>query len=457
MKRIAALGGVCLILLGTAACHVTPAEEFVQQKDQERAIEQALATASAADNGADSMQPDTTQDFYMESDDGRLRVSMPGVPIAVPDEALPITRVSLGSFSDDEAAAVVQMLLGSDAFLQEGPAQLTKSDIEELIVRYKGYIASGTVNETTVYTPEELAEEIARLEKEYDAAPEESADPGPQRFDGTMYPKSDALRGVDATNADESSLLSIVSPEDPGSPDAMCSVFYLQDKDASPDESVGRDAAVGETFPETGLSFDDAIEECLAFLAAAGVPDALPASQRLVDLGHGPAYEFQFVRTVNGLPAAFFQSTYEPEEDGTVPWDYERITIAVDASGIDSMYWTNRTETGEVLGEDVQVLPYEDAQKVFEKMIGAVYEPQTEWLSDDQRIEVTVDDVQLAPIRIREVNTEGRDGLYVPAWLYYGRVSNPAEKASVLGPDDRRLILAVNAVDGSVIDLRRGY
>ena len=57
-------------------------------------------------------------------------------------------------------------------------------------------------------------------------------------------------------------------------------------------------------------------------------------------------------------------------------------------------------------------------------------------------------------LRIREINTIERTGLYVPAWVFYGgRLidQNPDKKWAP------RIVFALNAIDGSVIDMEMGY
>jgi hypothetical protein len=61
-------------------------------------------------------------------------------------------------------------------------------------------------------------------------------------------------------------------------------------------------------------------------------------------------------------------------------------------------------------------------------------------------------------VRVRDGG--GLTGLYTPAWVFYGKETRIAERSGVVfeGTEDQPWILmAINAVDGSIIDLIAGY
>jgi hypothetical protein len=79
-----------------------------------------------------------------------------------------------------------------------------------------------------------------------------------------------------------------------------------------------------------------------------------------------------------------------------------------------------------------------------------------------------IDSIQLGLFRIKEQNTEGtRSGLFVPVWAFYGNVIATSEYYEEDGgvrfngpydvPQGPYIVLAVNAIDGSIIDVERGY
>ena len=67
---------------------------------------------------------------------------------------------------------------------------------------------------------------------------------------------------------------------------------------------------------------------------------------------------------------------------------------------------------------------------------------------------LTVTEIRLELIRSRASRGE-REGLLIPAWVFYGTVDGSAAMENdACFPE---IILAVNAVDGTVLDVERGY
>ena len=87
--------------------------------------------------------------------------------------------------------------------------------------------------------------------------------------------------------------------------------------------------------------------------------------------------------------------------------------------------------------------------------------------SSDYTIQVDIDDIELCLLRVREQNGDDTAGLLVPAWVFYGHniAAGPTGDMSYdfLGgvskswPEAPIILLAINAIDGSVIDMAKGY
>ena len=74
--------------------------------------------------------------------------------------------------------------------------------------------------------------------------------------------------------------------------------------------------------------------------------------------------------------------------------------------------------------------------------------------------EITVDDVQLGLLSIREKN-DMEHGLLVPVWFFTGTFrcseAQRSERSDVQNYDSFNPLLIINAVDGSIIDPWVGY
>ena len=89
-----------------------------------------------------------------------------------------------------------------------------------------------------------------------------------------------------------------------------------------------------------------------------------------------------------------------------------------------------------------------------------------------ESLNIVIDNVQLGLLRIKQQNTEGtKAGIYIPVWAFYGTViyQYPEEAFYKYGkpetsyndgqdfPNGPFIVLAINAVDGSIIDTSVGY
>ncbi|MBQ3131700.1 MAG: hypothetical protein IJC24_03230 [Clostridia bacterium] len=73
---------------------------------------------------------------------------------------------------------------------------------------------------------------------------------------------------------------------------------------------------------------------------------------------------------------------------------------------------------------------------------------------------ITVEEIRLELRRVREQNSV-TDGLLIPVWSFYGNQWQTMKDGSEPGrtgmEGQRSCLLTINAVDGSIIDLAKGY
>ena len=174
-------------------------------------------------------------------------------------------------------------------------------------------------------------------------------------------------------------------------------------------------------------------------------------------------------RLVNGAPAACDVSgaARKDPKSYAIPWPVESLRLVVDEEGIVSLNWKNMVTVLETVSPVTNLLPFEQAAAVAEKMLPILYNP-TGW-EDLKSLEINITHVGLELIRIREQNnTSELKGLLVPAWVFYGTIrmteasgfQDYANYGLKSGYDHYRgeeILLCLNAVDGSVIDPLLGY
>lgn len=114
----------------------------------------------------------------------------------------------------------------------------------------------------------------------------------------------------------------------------------------------------------------------------------------------------------------------------------------------------------DIVNEDVQIVPFSDVSRIFEEMAPIIHQGKIAALDEESgasyATSITVDRIELNLMRIRDGGS--LTGLYVPAWVFYGTEEyGTAQSSEPFVSKSPWIILAVNAVDGSIIDIKAGY
>ncbi len=179
------------------------------------------------------------------------------------------------------------------------------------------------------------------------------------------------------------------------------------------------------------------------------------------------SYRFHFTRIVNGLPLATSTINEISSDEAMFPWIYERIIMEVNEEGICSLHWQDPLTVTDTVSENVGILSFDEAAEVFETMVPLTYQGEIVGNTEETTcsLDIQVDRASLTLLRIRDASGQ-RTGLLTPVWTFYGCVDyhvNFGDQATKERPFNRYqtvapyIILAVNAVYGSVIDLVEGY
>lgn len=467
-KTIPLMAAMLAAALLPAGCQPTPEQPIVMQKDMEQMLEKAQDTQSPAAEQTLAERygiPERLTEEWSGAD-GKLSIRI-DAPIAAPEHAMPIVRVRAEGFSQETATALFHHFMDGKTAVtyNPGPHVMTKADIEATILLYKQQIADGTIEAQQMMTPEEAEEEIRRLEEEYRTAPA-AADDEPVVSDGAMLLHEESysdghtvikerIYELSVTAGEE--YLSVRRPaQDNGS--LTGSLQYSADDDLGRFYN-GAPRVAPENAPQgerPSLSLEEARALCGEVFQAMGISDVQPAQAYVTGSPGDYAYILYYVRTVAGVPAALCTESFAGSESGvSLPWNYEQIRFLVTDGGIAEMSWDSPTVTGEVVTENARLLSWPEIREIVETILFTIYEPRTEFEDAGRRIGVTIDDIQLSLLRVRENNAQGRTGFYVPTWVFYGE-EYIDDFPSVVGVD-KHIVLAINAVDGSVIDLAKGY
>ncbi len=474
----------------TTACQPTPAEEIVVRKDTEQMVEQA-ADNSAGQKVSKLKVPDGSYTYQASGADGKLAINV-NAPVSVPEsEKMPTARVSESGFTQEQVTAFFNYLFPDEQPVtgDNVPRVMTKDEIEELILVYKKSVADGTTDDY-MYTEEEMEDEIKRLEKEHESAPETAPIPDTQISDGTMTTET---TGGDKYDGEEIMVL------DAGTENKRLYVSIPVDANAGNENYLGFHVDNGPYYGhfselnavridednwseviqgKLSTSYQDAKALCDGFFEAGSITDVVLSDAFMIDdeetqesFAHAAqnyAYEFCYVRTVGGAAVANMSYLGSGGDETSLPWMYERIIFWVSDHGIESVEWASHTMPGEIINEDTGVIDFEEARDIFEKMIVTKYGASSEWPEPLSNVSVDIDGIELSLVRVREQNAPGRNGIYTPAWVFYGNIKQELEfgeeKAIQYGwdigggyPFTKCPVLIVNAIDGSIIDPVKGY
>ena len=448
-----------------AACHATENLHEVPT-DAERIVVLAQAEENNPNQPAaltPTPAPEVTTEHYTFATtavEGRLSVSVDADVRYRASLKMPVARVSAMYFTQEMASTFFNYFFAGEqptVVVDHGAAKVTKQFLRDLIAQYEQEIADGTILQQQQLTAEEARAEIKILESQIPDAPETAA---PDVIsDGTL------LSGVFMNNDDPEQLLELnvetkdkwmdlYTPADTME-HAQAHLFYnIRGADFGFKETKVTALAPDTSITGMQTTWDEALALCKAFLAVSGAGDMVEGEAFQLEESGRLAYRFNFVRTVLGVPLAVNHESTAYKGVKT-PWDYETLTITVDDQGVNDIGWSCPVTTTEIVNPAVNVISFAQTKEIFETTVVQTYEPKTKRYDGLERdVTVSVDDIVLSLLRVRDVSTDERKGLYVPAWVFYGATTQDGSPNHNWSP---QIVFAINAIDGTVINVDLGY
>lgn len=453
------------MLLSLAACGRISEDVITVPTDMQRIVELAAisdTTAAAAQQASQPQETEYTEDHYTYSAtaaDGLLTILVDASVRFPASLQLPVARVSAVGFAQEQASAYFHYFFEGEqpiVVVDNGAAKVPKQLLRDLITRYEQQIANGTIMEQSLLTEDEARHEMERLKAQIPPAPETA--PPDEISDGTMLP------GVSMHNDDPEPLLVLNVKTDtkrlniytPVHAEGHAEGHFFYNRN---DESDYYGATETVLAPNTSiegmtLSWDNAVALCMEFFAVGGVTDMEISEAFRLEKSGESAYRFNFSRIVNGISLAVNHELQQYKGVNT-PWRYEECTITIDDRGLCSVGWGAPTKTTEIVNPAANAMPFTQAAGIFEAMVTKIYaEESVRYDGVQWNFGVTVDNIQLSLLRVRDVSTDERTGLYVPAWVFYGKTTIDDSPNKKWEP---QIVFAINAIDGSVINIETGY
>ena len=493
LRRFLLWIGAAALLAGATACGNADPDGYNMPTDVERLFTTAEQMQTSAIPASGYELPDGKYRWTFQSDDGSLNVSA-NASVSALETPLFMVRATACGFTQAQITGIVQYLFHGQAVTATIEENVqTKAELQVRLEEMKQALADGTYRDYG-FTKEEYEEAIRRQESAYADAP--TADAGERiSTDGTMLTvrdddqgdyqtlsarteSGDALTVRSAPSDDRSHLPSACRFDRYDAPEYnMLDAISIRPGDALPQAAQGK---LTRTYDEAKSLSDGLLASAdadVTLLAAYVVGD------RQTGLTDGAArdsshyaYEFQYARSVDGVPVAA-DAWADDDETGDFPWQYEQIVVTIDDDGIARVFWSEPVTPENDRMECASLLTFPQAREIFEKMVPVVYGSQTTSANpklDRVKIDIDLDQIQLCLLRVKDPTVESKSGLLVPAWVFYGDIVSqtfwkdgtfdaPFHRQGMNGASGcdfspgPTIVFAVNAVDGSTIDTSQGY
>lgn len=485
MKRGTVLFLLFLCLF--CACQPTPEQDAVKQKDTNQLIS-AVQEAEQEKSGpvltpVKEFMPQRFQCDFV-TDIRQVRVTA-DVPIRVLTEGVfPLLRVQRREVTSEERLTIYKRLFGSD-----GVYKYEYVPTKEAIVREIEYLLQEPTEEEKkeyLEDPEESEEtwaaylqsrkdRIEVLRQKYLAMPDDGSSLPFEPWDGSVFTvgtegNPGMIVGVEYPVSGRMVSYGTLLPDRPvdysRQQDERTGTYSVYSFDKRLDmPGVERIApeAYDRVHDGAAITARAAAETALAPLDGLGnfaVADILwshDADDEAVSAGitGKQAYLVRLTPMFHGASLLYTGASAMdiPEGGGYTPiWHYEHVLAAVDGDGtILGMAWESPLTETEVLADSTTLLPFEEIMGIFARQVDRIYSYE-----EATGAALTVTDVRLGLFRIREQG-DLDSGLLVPAWFITGEYRSAKHPEDVSLLDEYWPIAVINAVNGSLIDVRNGY
>ena len=158
-----------------------------------------------------------------------------------------------------------------------------------------------------------------------------------------------------------------------------------------------------------------------------------------------------YVRSDGGCIPVYYQNQqsgvlYQRSEDYAPRWYPEVVYLFVDENGVQKLEWRNPLEIVETMNENVLLLEFDEIREQITQAIENGYSYVSERLGGNGNYVVTVNRIVLTNV-LAPMRDTVEYQMLVPAWfVFYQQQMGAAEPLTAF--------IAVNAVDGSTIDLK---
>ena len=493
MRTKISLGILLIAALLLASCQPTPDEALVAEKDMDRMVSSAMQVEDTNDALPHTLAeklnvPSDLKETFVSQNE-KTKFTIDANIIVPPSDAVPILRVKKHLFTQEEADLMMGLFLGKDP-LYTIPNSMTREQIEEELIDYYGMRDGSTptnVDGEDSGDVERLKEIIDSYENALRTAtdtpvlvlaskkletPKDANNRSAQLIEGVAkqddtdvyfsirnsYPLPNIVRAVyikaktidGMTFNNTAPYYELSDPQSPNVP----AVFVLTKDDAL--------STANRTLETLGIN-----DMVCARLSYVVMPDSTQWSGsgwpgktfRSENAEHFKwAYKIQYTRSYGGVSVTMTKDDgtgVADEEQYAQPWEYEKLELIVDETGVISFLYKSPYAVVESVTENAKLLSFQDIQSALSTMLPANYA----WMDESGDIVsavVSISEIQFGLARITEPNTRDQ-GLLVPVWDFFGSVAITDSGGNTRFFTKYDSLLTMNAIDGSTINRSLGY
>ncbi len=499
-KRV--IAAVAAILLLISGCQATPEKGVVNSKN-DGAFQAALEDKASPTVAPNTDQPPAVEaqttaapTVYEATFDGQqggsgvtfhVKVAEPTVP-----GPMPVLRVRPLELTGELVRQVTRVFYG-DSPVNELTGQMSRAEVEQALLDEKQEYADWQYRieqDPTIdaddrdYVRASFEDRIARLEDAYAAAPETVEQKPldwqfhPQSYYPDYYGGEDLghqyMKGLGQYNGQDYELSAVKRLGTdysvqrlgvwPYVPPAMEDALYAEQAETEP-PAVDMDAARTEALElvnAMGVG-EFAVVPDIAIEAA---NDNMSFDQNTVVLT--PVY--------NGVPLTFhfggFNIASKGGDEYASTYGYEYMTFSFDETGVTGFGWENMHQVVQTENDNVALLPFADVLAAAEDQMRVMDLERSGLITQGVALRIDVTDVALGMSRIR-MKDSATDYYITPTYTFYGAATycdengEPIrfpvydEQGSETGETETfqqvTELVVINAVDGTAIDVWKGY
>ena len=444
----------------------------------------AAATPAVASPLYETLGAPTRYEAELTPGTEKLAITVSANVILPNVSAIPTVRIQARDFTQEEVTKFFNAFCG-DTVMYKARTEETRAEIQQRIDKFSEELKTASGARKT-----KVEENIAYYEKELEKAPETIQD---VVTDGTLY--EDQL-GIQEYLAKFMKVSAREFPEtdDKGQSFGARNNYYDMNTKTGYDFTIGAGIGYGRESGWGSLFFANPIEyitdETVVPAEAAGELTMTPLEARKLaeafwqehgfsdmgvlsvflannqdtetmkvdendTYGRKHAYVVTCGQVVNGMIPVSISAMW----DG-VDWFYEDCYFYISDAGIETFHWGSPNSYTDTVTADTEMLPFSRIDEIFRKMMLVKYESSAIGNATCKLFTYNVDRVMLEWQRIFEQGSKSK-GLMVPVWNFYGtfefQYTNGDHYGSEIEQGFRLPLLSINAVDGSIVDLREGY